>query len=353
MPAVPTTKRRGSRRTSVVVQGRRGGVQVRQGGGVTVISPHPTAQRIEIDSHPETGACYFIVMPHQAPVMAEHRDGWRLNERPWLRFIDTRTFNMIFPQFRDRRSLFCCWLMWEAPWLPKPADRRASVVSLYAEALDDDIKKLLPQHRQWLATFMKHCREFDGVLGHTPWMAEKLSALTGLRSAVLPSGFDARVLGSPRWDVPKIAQTAWYGTMVGKRERLIRHVRAKMGSEFLDVTGNMSRSLVDKLQLAKTVLYLGHSNCRSYSTWRTWHAISSSAAIITEPGDYWPLDPETCIEIPSVDEYNVDEVIRQIRELSPTEALAIARRAHERLRGFTVENMIDKYLVPNTEAWLK
>jgi len=307
--------------------------------------------QVEIANHPQTGACYFVVMPPHADVMAEHRQGWKLNERPWLKFIDSHTFRRIFPQFRNRRSLFCNWLLWEAAWLPR--DRKATVVTLYAEALDDNLRSLLPQHQQWIGTFLRHAREFDGVLGHTPWMAEKLTQLCGLRSGVLPAGYDERVLGVPKWDAPKATDAAWYGTMVGKRAPLVARLKQLMGPRLSDLTGLVAGPLVERLQTAKTVLYLGHSNCRSYSTWRTWHGICSSAAIVTEPGDFWPLDAETCIELPQINAENIDDVARRLTELDPAEALRIARAAHERLRSFTVARMIDEYLVPVTEPWLR
>lgn len=336
--------------------GRRAGVaQALMGRSVRVVK-HSTvvdsySPRIHLENHPDTGACYIVVMPPHANVMMEHREGWKLNQRPWLRFIDNRSLQATFQQYRDRRALFCCWLTWELPWLPN--DRRASFATLYAEALDDNIDMLMPQHRTWLSTFLKNKHIFDGVLGHTPWMAQKLHEISGLPSGVLPAGYDERILGTPQWDAPKKIDAAWYGTMVGKRERLVAKLRNLMGTKLGDLTGLVSRELVDRLQNAKTILYLGHSNIRSYSTWRTWHGMCSSAAIVTEPGDRWPLDDESCIEVPTIDESNIDEVARIITDLSPEQALSIARRAHERLRTFTVGNMIDNYLIPNTRAWLR
>jgi len=338
------------RRQSVAATSTTNTSNVRNQSFRIVADPKIPADLTHVDAHPQTGACYFVVMPSSS-VMAEHRAGWKLNERPWLKFIDTNTFRHIFGRYRHRRALFCNWLLWEASWLPR--DRKATVVTLYAEALDDNIRALMPVHQQWLNTFLNHRRDFDGVLAHTPWMAKKLTELSGLPSAVLPAGYDERVLGTPQWGAPKPFDAAWYGTMVGKRQALVHRLGQLLGPKLTDLTGHTSRALVDRLQAAKTVLYLGHSNVRSYSTWRTFHAICSSAAIVTEPGDFWPLDAETCIEVPTIDASNIDEVARRLLDLPPQEALRIARHAHERLREFTVARMIDDYLVPNTEPWLK
>lgn len=336
-----------SRSTLVRSSRRRGGVHLIIRGHVRGGHAAP----IEIGDHPETGACYFLVMPTRSSVMTEHAAGWTMNERPWLKIIDTSTFQAIFPQFRERRAVFCTWLMLEAPWLPK--DRRATVAPIYAEALDDNIGNLMPQHRLWLNTFLRNASSFDAVLGHTPWMAKKLSDLSGLRSAVMPAGYEARVLGEPQWTARKTWDAAWYGTMVGKRSRLVARLKSRLGSGLVDLTGQLAGSLVAKLQSSKTVLYLCHSDVRSYSTWRTWHAMSSSAAIVTEPGDYWPLDPSSCIEIPRVHDGNVDEIARRLKEIDPAHALEVARAAREQLSKYTVSHVIDEYLVKSTAAWLR
>jgi hypothetical protein len=323
----------------------------RSSRGLTIItSPHAPG-KFEISDHPQTGACYVVAMPTHAKVIMEHYDGWTLNQRPWLKVIDAKSLRSVFAQIRDRRALVCSWLMWDPAGLPK--DRRATLTTMYAEALDDSIANMLPQHQTWLNTFLRHAREFDGVVAHTPWMASKLTQLSGLRSAVMPSGYDTRILGEPRWSVPKVVDAAWYGTMVGKRTDLVRRLKSAMGGRLADLTGSMGRALVDRLQAAKTVVSLSHSNVRSYSTWRTWQAICSSAAIVTEPGDYWPLTPECCLEVPRIDHTNIDDLVRHISDLPPQRALEIAKTAHERLRSFTVANAIDEYLVPQTQAWLR
>jgi hypothetical protein len=105
--------------------------------------------------------------------------------------------------------------------------------------------------------------------------------------------------------------------------------------------------VLDTLNDSAGYLYLTHSDVHSFSTPRIWQAVATSAAMITEGGkDCWPMTEDMYVPLPVITQANVMEVARFVRALSDTELEQVSRRLHDALRHYTIDHVVESYLVP-------
>ena len=299
--------------------------------------------------HPETGKSYIAVVPRQ-PAFTEIRAAYRKlsADTSWFSMISTDAFHAALDQYRSEDVVFAHW----SPWCVRPADlpqdRKAMVWAVYSEAYDDDHGKLLPDHQRDLRSFVAMAHHFDGIFTHTPWMSERIGALTGRPTVVLPVGWDP-VMGTPNWEATKTVSACFHGSYVGRRVELLPEVYHRCALDL--IWGRWGKDLSDLVDLAKCVLYIAHSPVHSYSTWRLWQACSASACYVTERGDFWPLTDDLCIPIEPVTKDNAHVVAEMIREVSFEEASRKARALHETLRMFTTRSCVESGMVIGTQRF--
>jgi hypothetical protein len=232
-----------------------------------------------------------------------------------------------------------------------PERRVARTALIYSEAIGDP-ELMLPAHVKEFRDTRGECKRgmYDAICGHTPWMAKKLHELTGLRSFVLPVGWDEATLGVPHFDAPKDRDLVWYGSTAGKRILLMPYLKQRLGNLLQDASGSFGRILLATLDRSRASLYVAHSDVDSFSTWRIWQSLATSSALIMEPGDCWPLDPKRhAVQIPRITWTNVEAVADELSRIihGGVDLLAVARRAHEEVaREYTCENVINEYMVP-------
>lgn len=293
--------------------------------------------------HPDTGRAYIAVMPSCGAFM----DIWSCylavsDPRIWFDVIEPDRFEELLFSVRDENVVFVHWApnLIDGPSLPR--DRRALVLPVYSEALDRDESVMLPDHiRDW-HRFLELAPYLDGFFAHTPKMVEMISLATGKRGFVLPVGWDP-VMGTPAWDRSKSQTALFAGSMVGRRESLIPLIQKHVQIQVL--SGVYGNAMHEAMNDSKTTLYVAHSAVGSYSTWRIWQAMCSSSALVTEPGDWWPLEPELCYPIQMLDSSNVEEAATMINEISYDDARSRARALHESLSHFTTSRCIDRDIV--------
>jgi hypothetical protein len=296
--------------------------------------------------HPATGVHYAQAIPSGWGPFSDIRAIYdRFATRcPWLTVYEPAA---IPPEmWAEPRAVVCAWDRHASP----PGARQAKWARVYAEAIGEP-SLMLPAHRAELAEAQTGgaSGRCDALFCHTPWMAEQLGRLTARPAYVLPVGWDEPIMGMPRFGSAKGTDCLWYGSSVGKRALVMPYLQQRLGEQLVDASGMFGRVLLAHLDRAKASLYVAHSDVQSYSTWRIWQTVSTSAALITEPGDFWPLDvTRHAVAIPRIDWLNAapvaDEIGRILREV---DLLAVARRAHEEIaRHYTVERVINEFMVP-------
>jgi hypothetical protein len=120
-----------------------------------------------------------------------------------------------------------------------------------------------------------------------------------------------------------------------------------MGNQHVQLNGVWGHRAIEFLNRSSAFLYLSHSDVHSFSTFRTWQAVSSSAALIAEAGrDCWPMTEDMYVGIPTLTPENVEAVAGRLMAMSDSDLLASARRLHEALRYMTIQHIFENYLVP-------
>lgn len=303
--------------------------------------------------HPITNLHYVMVIPSTWGPFVDVRACYEAVARryPWLSVITPEEFELIktTPVYQDPVMLFVQWCQID----PGPKDARKALVTLvYSEAKGNN---MLPDHvREWDRFFL-WAPNYDAVFGHTPWMVEQLS-YTGCPAAyLLPLGWDPEAMGTPRFSTIKQDDAVFYGSMVGKRNLVIPHIQAALGTRMKNISGCFGRTLSGMMDSAKASLYIAHSDVESFSTWRMWQTAATSAALIAEPGDTWPfVSGEHFWPIDRITFSNLDKVINDIRwALDNADLLVVARKAHDLARDYTVETCVTKYLVQASQSMVR
>lgn len=250
----------------------------------------------------------------------------------------------------DPDDLFICWTLVD----PGPIIKRdCYVAAVYSEALDEDGTKMLPEHHAHFRNFLAIVDKFDAVFAHTPRMAELIGQIPGVAAHVMPVGWDLAAMGIPRWEAPRHTLIGYRGSPLGRRLEIIPMLHdAYRAGEFSDMIGQFGRSLFGRLDQTSADLYVAHSLVESFSTWRLWQVASTSATLVAEPGDTWPfVSGEHYIEIPrfTMDNFraNAVEILGHAKRY--VRASPYARGAHELAREYSVDAIVEKFILPAFE----
>jgi hypothetical protein len=298
------------------------------------------------EPHPVTGVRIVVVIPDSVALSEVRASYSRLAEtRPWLSLLDERDFFEL-QSHTDWSADDLFVLSWGLVVPGRDATRRAKIGVVYSEAIGEP-SSMLPQHRADLRKLEALACSYSLVLGHTPWMAAQLGR-TGLPDAVLPLGWDPS-MGQPDFQQEKRLPAVFYGSMVGKRLWSVPAMQRALGDWFHDRSGWFGPRLTAELNHASTVLYLAHSDVGSFSTWRAWQAVSSSAVLVAEPGDTWPFEAERhFVPLPRLTPENIDEAAHIILKAVEDRkgSAERAQRAHEEVAlKWTTERIVDETLV--------
>lgn len=304
--------------------------------------------------HPDTGFHYVVVIPFAWGPHIDYSVGYRrlAETTPWLSCVDDADWSTVYAEHRnDPRVLFVLWA-------PRPiafGDRRCLIAAVYNEALDSDTSRMLTAHRDhWLA-FAACSSAYDAVFVHTPGMgAEVGSRLPMMDVRVLPAGWSPWAMGGPSWEAPKHTGFAYWGSPVGRRREIVPRLH-KLFPDMADLTGAYGRRLLADVNGATAALYVAHSPVQSFSTWRLWQAIATATPLVVEgtPSllETWPFPPGLFIEIAPLDESDgagVQQLAAVLRD--PVLCRNHARAAHEGFRDWTLEFVVERYLVPAAPA---
>jgi hypothetical protein len=190
---------------------------------------------------------------------------------------------------------------------------------------------------------------YDCVFCRTPMMRDIFDDIYETPSFVLPLGWDPDVYGLPNFNCKKQYKYVYYGTGAGKRAWAVPELMRLLAPNMANVSGPFGSAIPVALNMARANLYIEHSSTYSYSSWRIWQTLASSACLVTEPGDYWPLEENShVVEIDQITRDNIEHVADDLKRiLKEVDLLSMAKLAHEEVaRKYTSEYCINKFLVP-------
>lgn len=306
--------------------------------------------------HPVTGLHYYhVVPPTWGAFIDVHASYTDFSSRTsWSSIISPDEFLglKLGSLYQDERSFF---VLWDHMLSAGPIDqRKAIVVPVYSEAIGLSTK-MLPSHCDVLDKFRLFSEGYDAIFAHTPWMASTLAAITGRSEAfVLPLGWNPNVSGLPRFDGPKHRDLTFHGSIAGRRRMILPFLTEKLGTRLTMLSGTFGRALLGALDTARGALYVAHSEVESFSTWRIWQVVSTSCALVAEPGDCWPMTDNHYVKIPFVTMENIDDVTRELEHIVRNIPLVeFAKLLHKDLGPeYTVDQCVDRFLVPASETIL-
>lgn len=301
-------------------------------------------------THPTTGLHYGVVITPTWGPLTDIRACYEEVARfvPWL--------TVVSPGQKldyDDPTLFV--LFWAPALVPHRSERRCTTALVYSEALDPDLGKLLPAHRNHFREVYEQCAgaRYDGVFGHTPYMAELLAlhlASHRVMTGVLPVGWEPGVMGRPR-GTHRVHELVYHGSMVGRRHLLIPFLSDRLGHRLTNASGQYGRGLLGALEAAYGSLHIAHSPVASFSTWRLWQALAGGCAVVGEPGDSWPF--EAGKHYAPIGPFTLDNAVELGDELARLldrrdDLIRFADRALAELGHFTTMHCVCEYLVPKS-----
>lgn len=304
--------------------------------------------RNELPVHPETGVHYAHLVTGVWGVHVDIRATWQhFAERcPWISVHDPDAVPDTL--WEDPHVLVICWHMGR-PMPTQRGQRKAHTAIVYSEAVGPP-GTMLYDHVVEHAKAKDALRElrYDAVFGHTPGMMQHWLQ-EGEEAYVLPLGYDPAVYGTPWFEAERKYSYVYYGSTVAKRALVMPYLKERLGPDLTDLSGCFGKSLRAEMDRAKASLYVAHSDVESFSTWRIWQTLGTSACLVAEKADSWPLVPERhFVEIPRITWVNAKVVADHLsRLLTDTDLLGTAKRAYEEIGSeYSVERCINQYLVP-------
>jgi hypothetical protein len=304
---------------------------------------------MNMNVHPKTGLRYIMAFRGGKPyadVINLYDEFSKRN--PWVKLMTYGHLEENLQEISaDERNFVCMWGV-RSP-IPKP-DRKAKFVQVWSEAYDTNRKNLISSHPGWLRVVESSLPLLDGLFCHTPWLCEMMK-VDGVPAHVLPVGWDPVVMGSPDFAQVKsrgfmnLAQSS--GHHAAKRAWAVPMMKEALGDRFFEGTGLWGKRVPSTLNDCVAYLYISHSDIQSFSTFRTWQAVASSAALIAEGGrDCWPMEEDDYVPIPTLTKENIPEIAEQILSHSDEFYLNKAKRLHEKFKHMTIDYVVNEYLVP-------
>lgn len=267
----------------------------------------------------------------------------------WLSLMQAETYQDICTSSPGLLSEETVVLHWEPSKLaPKRADQRHKVVGVYYEAMGDR-EKLLPEHNaHWDKFRTVWSQALDAIVCHTPRMCAALAKEVAKPVSLLPVGWCPALRPTV---LERRPQLAYWGQRLGRRQWLADQFERRMGAQFVDYTSCFGADLQGKLAGMQAALYLAHSACWSFSTWRAWQCATAGTPLLAEnAADAWPFVPgKHFIDLGVLSGANLHNAISLcISHLNSPDDLQLAQRFVEAevLPEFTIDAVVNTYLVP-------
>ncbi len=305
-----------------------------------------------MELHPETGLHYTHFVPSWPAYADADRTLRALAARtPW---VTVEPLNAWAPvrdggAFQNPQRMLIAWggVSHDEPG-PR-VDRRCIIALQYSETVGD-LDKLHGDQRGVLERLLMRAQKYDVILTHTPSEAQWLRAhIPGVRAHEVPLGYSPEAVGRPDFAQAKKFDIAYYGARMGRRQGLLTALQPHLRHKYDDVGGLFGLDRQAKLNEARAILQVHHCHpsC-SFPSFRLWHAMATSAALLMEPADAWPaVSGRHYFEYPEFTPETADVAARAIDAiLDRDDVIETARRAHDELSTYTPDYCHEKFMVP-------
>lgn len=308
--------------------------------------------------HPHSGFHYIHVITDEWGPFVDVRSTLEsvANRTEWMSVIRPGRFCGMMDASKEKQDSGVMFIDWTSsnPVIPEKHKRNCIVAVAYIESVGDG-SKMLKQHVLHWEAFKKNGHLYDAVFVPTPMRLKKVEK-SGVSTYLYPLGWDAYSSGLPNFYACKHRGYIFYGSMAGKRELIFPFLKKKLCNRLEFVSGNFGRSLQGILDESKASLHIAHSDVESFPQWRLWQTVSTSAALVTEQADIWPMEAgRHCLVINRVTAHNAEETVQELNNIMMTKDLiSVAKTCHDEIgSNFTAEKCIDRYLVPASLEILK
>ena len=230
-----------------------------------------------------------------------------------------------------------------------PPDRKAKCAFYYTESVGDP-GHLIPYQQTLLNYYSSKVHEFDLVFAGTPSAVDFWRPLCR-KVALSPLGYDPEVMGSPNWSREKTHDIGFCGSMLGRRTWVLPAIRNRFGSRYLEIGGISGKERNEAFDACRMMLYIGHSDEKSFAHLRLWSAVSSSAALVTEERDAWPaVAGRHYVSLLPVEEHNPEAFVDQLAETLKLPLEKIARVMHEEMSLYTADRCLKEFMIPAIDS---
>lgn len=243
------------------------------------------------------------------------------------------------PEWQDPRTAVILW--WSnGAWAFQdkvPVRRKAFLALWYLESACDPAR-LCPMQRRIFEGFRDNLSRADLVIACNPSGAEALAPFSK-RTAFAPIGYDPEFMGRPNYSEMKKHDLGTCLGITGRREWIMPAVDIRFGPRALNALGLWYGDLRRAYDSCRAELYVAHSDEPGFPGMRIWHAAATSAALVTEKRDAWPMVAgrhyiELEDAIPSAPEAFAEQVDAA---LSTHPVKSIARTCHAEMAAYTPE----------------
>jgi len=290
--------------------------------------------------HPVTDLHYVHVFPGTDVFREVFSCYKKASERlPWM---SARISALYEPEFWNRDVVL---IYWHEFTHDIPAGRRSKIALRWTESAGNG---LLGDQARALERFKAVAHIPDLVLCGCPAVLEFVRPMVK-RAWLHPIGYDPEIMGWPNWMCEKKYDLSFYGSPGERRDGILAAVKKLLGDRFTTVNSfGMERKAA--LDQSRAVLYVGHSEEKSFPGMRIWQAIASSAALLTEERDAWPavrgthylsVVPTDAILVGPEDPGYLRVFLERLEFLLEHDLEEIAVRAHDDLKAYTVDRCME------------
>jgi hypothetical protein len=309
----------------------------------------------------ETGYHYVSVLMDNDRVFNEIFHGYQeiSNRLSWHSALSLSAFNDSIrsnaPLIRDPQVCFIVWH--DIAELFKQYQKPAGPFILrYCEVIGNDV---WPAQQLNITRLLKNAKIYDGIIVHTDF-ARQFLINNGFKVGKSPIGYNYRTMGIPDSTLKEF-DIIFYGSHVvdkngkNRRAEIITKLRKYLRLNLVDISGAFWPHRNELLNRAKAVLILHQIDTpHSFPTMRLWQSIASSAGMIIEQAETWPMEAgKHYLQIPIISSNNVKEV-SQIIEQHITIGMSskFASDVHRELSHFTYEYCLENFAIPEIQKFV-
>lgn len=304
--------------------------------------------------HQESGFHYFHVIPKDWGPFADYWTGYTLLGLTynWISVITPSDFAQVLEVNKnDSKVFFILWTK-EKPGLTKE-NRKCLIVPIYSEAIDDDVKKMLPDHIKHWQEFGQNAPLYDAIFVHTPKLVYHLNRGMNLPTYVFPAGYTTCPFYNKDYSNRNSNKIVYWGSMAGRRFAVVPYLLNKI-KNLNNISGQFGQTLLDSLVDSRVALYIAHSHVWTFSTWRLWQGLAANTPHIAETGDSWPFEEDKhYLSIPHFEDGPWNEaknksIVDEIANLfANTNKLKLTvENNQDELSQFTLEYCMNTYAIP-------